>query len=561
MAEQDPDRPPPDRPPADRPPPEAGRTDTRAGGRGRRPRPRRLIPWRLGVRVRVLATVLALTAVGMAAAGTIALLAEQEEYRTHVDRTLGADVKEFRALAANRRTQSDGTPITDVRGLLRTALQQQLASQGESFLGVIGRTELIPAGEQSVALETLPPVMSVVRATTAGDEVRIRQVETSAGPVRFAVVPVRVVGDPQLGLLVVGYPTAAGQAQILANARLYALVSGGCLAVVGVVGWLVAGRLLRPLRLLRDAAEHISHTDLSLRIPVTGHDDVTELTLTVNEMLDRLQAAFQTQQAFLDDAGHELRTPLTIVRGHLEVLDPADRREVSDVRSLVLDEVDRMGRLVDDLLVLAKARRPDFVRPAPLDLDQLVDEVADKAMALGRRRWRVDARPGVCVVADAQRLTQALLQLADNAVRHTSPEDEIGIGAEVDDQAQVRLWVRDTGCGVRPEDAHRIFERFGRSSSGRGDDGSGLGLAIVSAITAAHGGRVTLDSVVGRGATFTLVLPTRALIELDPPGPFDATPVTTWPTVPPPAAAEPAATEPAATESAAPLVPASEVRP
>ncbi|HET9658038.1 MAG TPA: HAMP domain-containing sensor histidine kinase [Kineosporiaceae bacterium] len=489
---------------------------------------RRLVPWPLDVRARVLATVLTLTAIGMATTGTITLLAEQSQYRQHVDGTLEADIKEFRALAA-ARTQSDGTPITDVRSLMRTALQRQLASQGESFLALIGRKELYPP-ERTFELERLRPVMDAARATDPEAQVRIQEVNTTLGPVRFAVVPARVVGDPQVGLFVVGLQLRPGQQQILANARLYALVSGGCLGLVGVVGWLVAGRLLRPLRLLRDAARHISHSDLSLRIPVTGHDDVTELTRTVNEMLDRLQSAFETQQAFLDDAGHELRTPLTIVRGHLELLDGSDPREVGDVKALLLDELDRMGRLVDDLLVLAKARRPDFVRLAPLDLDRLVDEIADKALALGPRRWTVDGRPGLCIVADAQRLTQAVLQLADNAVRHTGPGDEIGIGAALDDDAQVRLWVRDTGCGVRTEDAHRIFERFGRASTGRGDDGSGLGLAIVSAIAAAHGGRVSLDSVLGQGATFTLVLPTRTLPVAEPsgppdpdPGPFDGT--------------------------------------
>ncbi|MEJ2579258.1 MAG: HAMP domain-containing sensor histidine kinase, partial [Kineosporiaceae bacterium] len=220
------------------------------------------------------------------------------------------------------------------------------------------------------------------------------------------------------------------------------------LGVVGLIGWLVAGRLLRPLRLLRDAAEHISHTDLSLRIPVSGHDDVNELTRTVNAMLDRLQAAFETQQTFLDDAGHELRTPLTIVQGHLEVLDTGDPTEVAETRTLVLDELDRMRRLVDDLTVLAKSRRPGFLRPAPVDLDRLLDGIAGKAAALGPRHWQVDARPGVPAVADPQRLTQALLQLADNAVRHTGPGDEIGLGAELDASGGLRLWVRDTGTGV-----------------------------------------------------------------------------------------------------------------
>jgi hypothetical protein len=139
---------------------------------------------------------------------------------------------------------------------------------------------------------------------------------------------------------------------------------------------------------------------------VTGADDVTELTMTVNTMLDRLQWAFDTQQQFLDDAGHELRTPLTIVRGHLEVLDVGDPLEVSATRDIVLDELDRMARLVDDLVLLAQARRPDFVRFEPVDLDRLIREALDKAQALADRRWVLDAALPVVVAADAQRLTR-----------------------------------------------------------------------------------------------------------------------------------------------------------
>jgi signal transduction histidine kinase len=468
---------------------------------------------RLGVRVRVLATVLALTAIGMTLTGSIALVAQLGQLRQHVDSTLKADVEEFRALA--RRERND---VGDVSGLLRTALQVQLPSQGETFLAVVGSQQWVSGTERAVKLEQLPEVMAAVRATPPEGAVRIQQVGTAgAGPVRMAVVPARVEGDPQVGMLVIGYPMRAGQQQVTANARTYALVSGACLALVAVIGWLVAGRLLRPLRLLRNAAEHISHTDLSLRIPVSGHDDVSELTQTVNAMLDRLQAAFETQQTFLDDAGHELRTPLTIVQGHLEVLDAADPDEVNDVRALVLDELDRMRRLVDDLIMLAKARRPGFLRPAPVDVDQMLDDITDKAAALGPRRWQVDAHPGVRMVADAQRLTQALLQLADNAVRHTGPGDEIGLGARLDPLGRLRLWVRDTGAGVHPEDTERIFQRFGRASEGRGDEGSGLGLAIVGAIAAAHDGHLTLDSRPGHGATFTLVLPAHLLAAPPPP--------------------------------------------
>lgn len=485
----------------------------------------------VGVRVRVLATVLGLAAVAMTLAGTIVLVVERGQFRDQVDRTITADVAEFRNLADPSRAHSTEPVPADVVALLRTALQRQVPAQDEILLGMLDRKlDLVPGWEQPVALAQLSPVVEAVSRLPADAPVRIREIDTAVGPVRFAAVQARVGADPRLGTYVVGYAMRRGEQALVSNTQLYAVVSGASLTLVALVGWLVAGRLLRPLRLLRDAAEHISHTDLSLRIPVTGQDDVSELTRTVNEMLDRLQAAFVTQQQFLDDAGHELRTPLTIVRGHLEVLDAADPGEVSDVRALVLDELDRMARLVDDLVLLARSRRPDFVRRAPIDLDRLVDDVSDKAAALGPRRWVVDARPGRAVSGDSQRLTQALLQLAQNAVQHTDPGAEIGIGAAVDPVGgfaeQARLWVRDAGVGVRPEDAGRIFERFGRATWGRGHEGSGLGLAIVSAIASAHGGRILLESTPGEGSTFTIVLPATASDPVAPPAPSPALP--TW---------------------------------
>src|SRR5690606_8460106 len=136
--------------------------------------------------------------------------------------------------------------------------------------------------------------------------------------------------------------------------RTYLLVSVLSLGAIALVGWFVAGRLLRPLRAVRDAASRITATDLSERIPVTGRDDVPDLTRTVNDMLDRLESATSAQQRLLDDVRHELQTPITIVRGHLELLDPGDEDEVASVRTLALDELDRMAGLVDAVGSLAE---------------------------------------------------------------------------------------------------------------------------------------------------------------------------------------------------------------
>ena len=277
------------------------------------------------------------------------------------------------------------------------------------------------------------------------------------------------------------------------------------LLVTAIAGW-QSGRLLAPLRTLRETAEEISETDLSRRLPVTGNDDITALTRTVNGMLERLDEAFAGQRRFLDDAGHELKTPLTVVRGHLELLDSGSPAEVAETRELLLEEVDRMSRLVGDLILLAKSDRPDFVTTRPADLSRLTEDLVAKARGLGDRDWRLDGLAEVKVVVDEQRITQAVLQLADNAVKHTGPGDVVAIGSSYDGSS-ARIWVRDTGPGVPPADRQRIFERFGRSTVPEGDEGFGLGLSIVGAIIDAHGGTVAVEDADPPGARFVITLP------------------------------------------------------
>jgi signal transduction histidine kinase len=256
---------------------------------------------------------------------------------------------------------------------------------------------------------------------------------------------------------------------------------------------------------LIETAEAISDSDLTRRIPVDGDDEISRLARTFNEMLDRLEESFLAQRRFIDDAGHELRTPITIVRGHLDLLgdDPEERAETM---ALVSDELNRMARIVDDLLLLAKAEQPDFIRLEPVELADFTTELLFKARALGQRSWQLDACAEGIVQGDPQRVTQAMLNLARNAVEHTETGAEIGIGSAWVERG-VLLWVRDTGAGIDPSDQLRIFDRFARGRSRRRSDGAGLGLAIVRTIAVAHGGRVELDSSSGEGATFTIMLP------------------------------------------------------
>jgi signal transduction histidine kinase len=260
---------------------------------------------------------------------------------------------------------------------------------------------------------------------------------------------------------------------------------------------------------LQATAHDITETDLSQRIPETGHDDITALTRTFNEMLERLDRAFGDQRRFLDDAGHELKTPLTVIRGHMELLDGEDPADVEATRLLLLDETDRMARLVNDLIVLAKADRPDFVSPHPVDLGAFTRTVLDKCRALGERRWVLDEAAEVLADIDEQRVTQAMLQLAQNGVKHTRSGGEVGVGSRVEAGRGLLLWVRDDGPGVPHADKERIFDRFTRSVVPEEDEGFGLGLSIVRAIAVAHGGTVLVEDAERRGARFVLRLPAR----------------------------------------------------
>jgi signal transduction histidine kinase len=278
------------------------------------------------------------------------------------------------------------------------------------------------------------------------------------------------------------------------------------LLMASVLGWIASSKILAPLRSLIATARSISELNLERRIPVNSSGEIGELAVTFNRMLDRLQAAFTAQKAFVSDAGHELRTPITIIRGHLELMSD-DPQEQQETIALVTDELDRMSRMVDDLLLLAKSERPDFLQFETISVDALILELYSKATALAQRNWKLDAIASGNIIGDRQRLTQAVMNLAENATQYTSTTDTIALGAELN-RHQLRLWVCDTGMGIAPEDQPRIFERFARGSkSFRRSEGSGLGLSIVRAIAQSHGGWVELLSTPNQGSTFTLVLP------------------------------------------------------
>jgi two-component system, OmpR family, sensor kinase len=275
--------------------------------------------------------------------------------------------------------------------------------------------------------------------------------------------------------------------------------------------WVIAGRVLKPVGLLTDTARSISQSDLTHRVDVRGTGEAADMARSFNAMLDRLEAVFRSQREFVRDANHELRDPLTIIRGHLELMsmddDPEERQRTIKI---VLDELDRIGRIVGDLQLLAEADQPGFLDLEWIDAELFSHELVSKATALAARRWELDQAAVGNFFADRHRLTEAVLNLAHNAVQHTEPEDTVAIGASLNEDV-VRIWVRDTGAGVSVSDQEIIFNRFTRGTDAhRRYAGGGLGLALVKAIAEAHGGHVELESRLGEGSTFTMVVPKQA---------------------------------------------------
>ncbi len=447
---------------------------------------------RLSVRQRLTATIALLTSLAVIGVGLTLYVLESRRIDRAIESSLTQELGEFRALQAQDDPVTRA-PFTSADRLLQVFLERNLPDAHELLFAFPSSGRPIYQGDPDPTLQKSAEFPALVAQLSESGGTRT--LELAGREYRVAVQPV-VAGTERASFVVV-HDVSGSRADLHELMTTYALLAAlSVIVIAGLASWLAA-RLLRPVRQLRDMAQGIGDGDLGRRLEVTGHDDLSDLQRTFNDMLDRLESAFATQRQLLDDAGHELRTPLTVLQGHLEVLDLDDPHDIAATRALLLDEIDRMARLVDDLLMLAKARRPDFVRVQPSDVEALTHGALDRARALADRSWLLDSTARATLPLDGQRITQALLQLSSNAVRHTQPGDEIGIGSRMF-EGRLELWVRDTGTGVDPTIAPVIFERFARGEDS--DDGFGLGLSIVSAIAAAHHGDVVLDPPPARGA-------------------------------------------------------------
>jgi signal transduction histidine kinase len=329
------------------------------------------------------------------------------------------------------------------------------------------------------------------------------------GTTRLIVEPVRASQTP---LFAVAGASLSDRDESLHD-LLTLLVIGGAaaLALASLAGYRLGAGVLRPVETMRSRAAEISHLGSGHRLPVAERsDEIGRLGTTLNEMLARLDAAMEHERQFIADASHELRSPLTILRGELE-LARREGRSAAELRAAVVaaaDEADRLSRLADDLLLIARSQDGELgLRLEPVDVRGLL---ADQATRFGPqvedagRSIAVDAPAELVVSADRARLQQAVGNLVDNALRYGA--GEVRLSASTAD-GRVTLTVSDRGPGFPQGFAGRAFERFARAEDHRGDGGAGLGLSIVEVIAQAHGGRAGVENRHGGGAATWLELP------------------------------------------------------
>lgn len=463
-----------------------------------------LAPRSWGLRARVVVAYFLLLAIAL----SMSVLALRQFLIAGLDDSvtvsLAQEAEQLRVFASGTNPKTGDLYGEDVKSIFTdfTASNVPNVAEGSFFL-VDGKPFISDRGAPIDLLQQ-PDVAAEWAAVT---QPQFGQLETEAGPARWLAVPATTDGETA-GVFVATHFLAAEVNEINQAVRLMAALSTFIVLLVSFAGWLIVGGTVAPIGRLTRTAREISDSQLSERITVQGSREVADLTRSFNSMLDRLEQSFGDQRQFLDDVGHELRTPITILRGHLELL-PDDAVERDQTLALCLDELDRMNRYVAELILLAKAERPDFLWISPVDLTELTQGLRSRGKSIcPDRDWLIDAVSPTVIEADPERLTQAWLNLVTNAIQHTSGGETIAIGSSVVN-GEAHLWVRDSGVGVPHDEQDHIFERFGRgrdTSSAR-REGSGLGLSIVGAIAHAHGGRVELDSNPGSGAVFTIAFP------------------------------------------------------
>lgn len=455
--------------------------------------------WFSSTRVKILAWILVPVAlVMMTLIGAITFLTLSENSR-EIDQHLAREANELQLLAQNSINPDTGRGFDSARDLLTLYISRTIPDPHETmFIVVDGVVTARTTDNPEVRLERDPEFLELVTSVT---DLTFGDFPTDEGNARYLVVPVNSSRDS--GQLVAVIFEADYSAPITELIFRFAVIALFSLIGVGAVGWVVAGRVMAPISLLRKTAHEVAENDLSRRIPISGgNSELDQLAQEFNLMLDRIQTAFQSQARFVDDAGHELRTPLTIVMGHFDLMEQ-DPKQAKSSLPIIRDELKRMSRLVLDLQTLTKSSSPRFIQPQVVDLDQFAGDIEAKARSLGANNIEVSAPP-VAFSFDPERVTQAVLQLVENSLKHGGADVRIEVDLSVDDLLEIS--VSDSGPGVSDQDSEKLFLPFFRAKGKVDLEGSGLGLALVKAIAEAHNGKAAAERSELGGLKITLFI-------------------------------------------------------
>ncbi len=401
----------------------------------------------------------------------------------------------------------------DPEALLRELLGPEFYDKFFQLLDPEGRPRAHPPRPPQRQVDELP-LTALARANAARGRRTFETVQTPLGdPVRMLTMPLEDQGRVT-GIVQVGIPLARARAVLGRYLEMLVLLIPLGVGLAAVGGALIARVALKPVDEMTRSARRITAEDLSERVERRGtRDELDRLAETLNAMLARLEQAFTQTRRFAADAAHELRTPLTVLRGSIEVALRSERSpaEYRRVLGSSLEEVERLIRLAEDLLLLSRSvAGPDELR-APVELEALLLDVLDVGARLAQAAQvsvRINEVSPATIRGDGSALRRAVLNVVENAVKYTPPGGKVELGLALDQGAAV-ITVADTGIGIDPADADRIFEPFVRLDAARGREtgGTGLGLAIARSIVVAHGGTLTVESRPGAGSRFTIRLP------------------------------------------------------
>jgi len=428
------------------------------------------------------------------------LLAISEAWAEFIEESTGVPLESTHANVSTRKHETTSETDQELREVVRSLIV--LSTDGTIvWKGAAARTRPPLPG---------PALAQILRGQTIYDSIQI----PDNPPIRRISFPVRKNGSVRYIL------QAETSMHFLQHtlSQLLALLTILTVLTLGMA-WIgsrwLADMALTPVEVLSATAERVSGSSLKTRVSLAApYDEFQRLARVFNEMLERLHRVFETQRRFMADAAHELKTPLTVIKGNLEVT-LKRARTTEEYREVLLSnfaQVERLIALIRPLLTVAQfaTDRPPL-RLAPLTLEPVLKDLIGELTLLAENRHinlTFDARPVHMVQGDEGWLRHMVINLLDNALRHTPPHGNITVRLDEADR-QVVVAVKDTGSGIAPEHLPHLFERFYRADDSRDREsgGIGLGLAIVKEIIEAHGGSVRVDSKVGEGTVFTLALP------------------------------------------------------